>query len=69
MNMCSICLAGGLSEVLAQQFKTYLEVGARVTSYILANDSDVKSDFEVLSNLTASVLSPYVKETELGKFD
>ena len=63
--MCPICPAGGLSEVLAQRFKTFLEVGARVTSYILANDSDVKSDFEVLSYLTSTLLSD-VKETELG---
>lgn len=59
---------GGLSEVAVQQFSKYLDAGARVASFILANDNDVKSDFEVLSQLTSTILSSDVKETELGRF-
>ena len=61
-------LSGGLSEVAAQPFSKYLDAGARVASFILANDNDVKSDFEVLSQLTSTILSSDVKETELGWF-
>ena len=51
----------------------YLEAGAKVGSFILGNlpvgstDNDVKSDFQILSNLTSKLLSD-VKETELGNF-
>ena len=61
-------LSGGLSEVATQPFSKYLDAGARVALFILANDNEVKSDFEVLSQLTSTVLSSDVKETELGKF-
>merc|ERR1719193_368342 len=52
---------GGVSEVVYQRFSKYLEAGANVASYILANDNDVKSDFEVLSQLTSKILSSDVK--------
>ena len=61
-------LTGGLSEIVLQRLSKYLEAGANVASYILANDNDVKSDFEVLSQLTSKILSSDVKDTELGKF-
>ena len=61
-------MTGGVSEVVYQRFSKYLEAGANVASYILANDNDVKSDFEVLSQLTSKILSSDVKDTELGKF-
>ena len=64
----SLILTGGLSAVAVQRFSKYLDAGARVASFILANDNDVKSDFEVLSQLTSTILSSDVKETELGKF-
>ena len=66
--MCSFFTGIRPSEVALQRFSKYLEAGARVASYILADNNDVKSDFEVISQLTSKILSSDVKETELGKF-
>ena len=66
-NALTLSPIGGLSEVVAQHGQKFLDVGARVTSYILANDNDVKTDFEILSSLTATILSPDKEETELGR--
>ena len=63
--------SGGLSEVLFQRCSKYLGAGAKVASFILGNmpggasNDGVKSDFEIICNLTATLLSE-IKSTELG---
>ena len=49
--------------------ETLLKVGAQAASNVLSSNNDVKTDSEVLSNLTATLLSPDIKETELGSYD
>ena len=49
--------------------ETLLEVGAQAASNVLSTNNDVKTDSEVLSHLTATLLSSDMKGTELGSYD
>ena len=64
---------GGTAEVFFQQHGAqYLAAIGKVGAFILGNlpegsaETDVKTDFEILSSLTSKVLSG-AKATELGK--
>ena len=59
------------SKFFSKQIKTCetLEVGAQAAAYVLSSNNDVKTDSEVLSHLTATLLSSDMKGTELGSYN